>query len=1173
MTRRTLILNSLRHHARTHLGTLLGAIVASAVLIGALVVGDSVRFSLRKQALNRLGDIHLAVVQHDRYFRAALADEIQLGENVQIAPILRLQASAFFKGHHKTTGRAPNVRLMGVDDRFWKIANPQGEPPKLKKTGTGSTDLVIDAMVNLETKERLKILKGDQFQVRIAKPSLLPRDVPLAVEGKADDMVVVLNLRLTGILKANSLGDFNLRPDPQPPFNIFIPLEILQELAGKPDANNPSLLIGMANMLIAATPDGNAPTDLLDTANSKLAKHWQLADAQLALREVETNATGGGKRSLVELFSPRVFMDENMIQAAEKAGSIVGDSQVIMAYMVNKIENRALPKKFVPYSIVAAVPHKGPDSRLDSPTNHPLAKGEMLINDWLRKNQKTKLGDEVDLTYYVLGNNREMKEESRTFKVVGIVPTEGPGGDRELMPHFPGVRELKSITELDKLGFTLDEELRRQITRNPENDKYWGRNFRGRVTGYKGTPKAFISIDDAKEMWDNRYGVATAVRFPGGEGVLKTVQSELRKHFNPSNIGLEFRDMRSFALEGNSASDFGGLFIGLSFFLVVAALILMGLLFVFGVEQRAAEVGTLLAIGFTGKQTRNLLLGEGAVLAVLGALLGALAGLGYTRAMIYGLSHQWVGAIGGRDVIQYHHEPTTVALGAGIGIVVAIFTIWLTVRRLRRAKAVELLASGAGQALSAEQTISGKRSCVIALLCLLGALGLSMTMADAQGMAKAGGFFGAGTLLLVGGLYLCRTLLMRLGTAAGESFASLGTLGLRGSARRRGRSLACVCLLACGVFMVIAIGAFKINPNENADAPESGTGGFAFYAESALPIPDDLNSTASKTFIKYYVHRDGFAGEIERFPESMVSLRIREGDDASCLNLNQAREPRLLGVDPNRIRTKGVSPRFTFASTMEIDGKSGWDLLSHDFGNGIVPAVVDQNTGLWALHVKTGDTLEYPSESGEPFKLKIVGMLAFSMLQGDVIISETALVEKFPSNSGYRAFLVDKRDGQKSTELEFVLTDGLKRFGFDMTTAKKRLSNFSEVQNTYITIFQALGGLALLLGSLGLGVVVLRNVLERRGELAVMQAIGFRKSALRWLVCSEHGLLLVLGLAVGVFAALLAVWPSLTTPGSQMPWSTLIWMLTGVLISGMIWTWLAATAALRGKLLPALRSE
>ena len=302
-------------------------------------------------------------------------------------------------------------------------------------------------------------------------------------------------------------------------------------------------------------------------------------------------------------------------------------------------------------------------------------------------------------------------------------------------------------------------------------------------------------------------------------------------------------------------------------------------------------------------------------------------------------------------------------------------------------------------------------------------------------------------------------------------------------------------------------------------------------------------------------------------------MRVREGADASCLNLNQTREPRLLGVAPAKIKAMGDKARFTFASTLKVDGKSGWDLLEHDFGEGVIPAVVDQNTGMWALHLKIGDTLDYPSESGDSFKLKIVGMLAFSILQGDMIVAEDALVEKFPSNSGYRAFLIDPPVDGNATAVETVLSEGLKNHGIDLTPAKERLEQFSQVQNTYITIFQALGGLALLLGSLGLGVVVLRNVLERRGELAVMQAVGFRKGALRWLVCSEHGLLLVLGLAVGVGAALLAVWPSLTTPGAQMPWRTLGWVLAGVMASGIIWTWLAATAALRGKLLMALRSE
>ena len=183
------------------------------------------------------------------------------------------------------------------------------------------------------------------------------------------------------------------------------------------------------------------------------------------------------------------------------------------------------------------------------------------------------------------------------------------------------------------------------------------------------------------------------------------------------------------------------------------------------------------------------------------------------------------------------------------------------------------------------------------------------------------------------------------------------------------------------------------------------------------------------------------------------------------------------------------------------------------------------------------------------------------------------MVKHFPSNSGWRAFLADRPADGKPTAWEAMLNTGLANHGLDLQRADVRLAEFSQVQNTYISIFQALGGLSLLLGSLGLGVVVLRNVLERRGELAVMQAVGFRRESLRRLVCTEHGLLLALGLAVGVGAALLAVWPSLNAPGSAMPWASLGWMLGGVLASGMVWTWLAATAALRGELLPALRHE
>src|SRR5260370_5944838 len=115
-----------------------------------------------------------------------------------------------------------------------------------------------------------------------------------------------------------------------------------------------------------------------------------------------------------------------------------------------------------------------------------------------------------------------------------------------------------------------------------------------------------------------------------------------------------------------------------------------------------------------------------------------------------------------------------------------------------------------------------------------------------------------------------------------------------------------------------------------------------------------------------------------------------------------------------------------------------------------------------------------------------------------------------------------------------TLSRALQDVGLEMTPTVQRLNAFNSVQNTYLGTFQILGGLGLLLGSAGLGVVVLRNVLERRGELALLQAVGFRRLTLQWLVLSEHAGLLWLGLGVGLVSALVAILPVLLAPGAEV---------------------------------------
>ncbi|HIG80140.1 MAG TPA: ABC transporter permease, partial [Verrucomicrobiales bacterium] len=940
MTRTWLIFNSLTHHARAHAGTLLGAIVAGAVLTGSLVIGDSVKKTLQIQAQQRLGKIQAALVQHDRFFHADLAAAIHTDDQTHFAAILKLNAAGYVSDESgEIQKRANQIQLIGIDEAFWKHAMLKANLPPELNDG--------EALINPRLAAQLGLKAGDEFRLRIAKPSILPRDAPLSV---AEDLTARLTLTVAKVTGANSeLANLSLRPGAVPPFNVFVPLAWLQQKAE---------LDGRANVMLASGLSSTA--ELVQSANAALKKNWRLADAELELIENETDG-------VIDLRTDRIFLDANTLAATT-------DSQTALTYIANEFRAGT---NAAPYSMISGVSEGFFEN---TPTGD-----EMLITQWLADDLGAKAGDKIEVDYYVLGLNRQLEERRHTFTVTGIVPTEKPGW-RELMPNFPGIVDKDNLRDWNP-GIDFDSSRIRD-----QDEDYWKQ--------HRGTPKAFVALPTAQKLWANRYGEATTVRYKFAKESIKgkraEIESALRQKLDPTQIGLVFRDVRTEAITGQSASDFGGLFIGLSFFLVIAALILMGLLFVFGVEQRAPQIGTLLAIGFTGKTVRNLLLAEGFVLALIGAALGAWAGLGYTQALLKLLNSNWSGAIGNGSLV-YHAEPLTVLYGVLGGLFIALFTIWLTVRKLSRASAITLMQGEPAQPAAAP---TGRKAIITAIACAVGAIALGFAMKDAQGQMKAGGFFGAGMLLLVSCLCVCHAWLGKLATGGGASFASLGAMGWRGSARRRGRSLACIGLLACGVFLLIAVGAFRLDPTEGAGERWSGTGGFAFFGQSDVPVLFDLNTQKGREEM-------ALEGEVD-----LVQFRVRAGDDASCLNLNQTREPRLLGVNPKSLAEKKA---FTFAQG------AGWEVLDETEGNA-VPAIVDMNTGMWMLHVKVGDVINYPDESGGTFKIRIAGFLANSVLQGDLIISEKQFVKHFPSASGYRMFLIDSADPKATSAIAIALS-------------------------------------------------------------------------------------------------------------------------------------------------------
>ena len=143
----------------------------------------------------------------------------------------------------------------------------------------------------------------------------------------------------------------------------------------------------------------------------------------------------------------------------------------------------------------------------------------------------------------------------------------------------------------------------------------------------------------------------------------------------------------------------------------------------------------------------------------------------------------------------------------------------------------------------------------------------------------------------------------------------------------------------------------------------------------------------------------------------------------------------------------------------------------------------------------------------------------------------------------------------------------------DAGTTGAKLESFPAVQNTSLSTFRSLGGLGLLLGTLGMAVVLVRNVMERRRELAALRAFGFRKATLRLLVLIENLTLLAVGLTIGTVAALATAGSHVLHQVSAVPWIAILSTLGAILLVGWIACWIAARGALKAELLPALKSE
>ncbi|HEV3469468.1 MAG TPA: ABC transporter permease [Pyrinomonadaceae bacterium] len=1146
-----LVRRGLAYHWRTNLAVVAGVAVAVAVLAGALLVGDSVRASLRGLFLGRLGRAEL-VVTSANFFREELiagarsdAEFARAGFE-SAAPLVMLEGAVT---RERGGARAAGVQVYGVDERFWQfhgvegVAAPRGD----------------EVLLSPGLAEELRAAAGETLLLRVEKPSDIPVE---SLHGRKEDVGRTSRLTVRETLAASRMGEFSVRPSQAAVRAVFVSLKGLQrslEQEGRVNA-----------LLVSAREPGRAGQT--ERLGAILKNNFALEDLGVRLRALE------GDRGLA-LESESALINDALAAAAREAAEASGARTLpVLSYLANSIR---VGDREVPYSLVTAVDEEvfrglqnQPQADGDAPPLSPV-----VLNEWAARELGARAGDRVRLEYYLWQEAGRLATESAEFRVAGVVPLEGFAADRELVPEYPGITEARSLADWDP-PFPVD------LSRiRPQDEDYWDE--------HRTTPKAFVTLERGQQLWQSRFGKLTSVRVlpPGGPTAgeaLETYRKNLRAALDPTRAGMVVFAARAEGLEAaQGATDFGEYFLYFSFFLVASALLLAALFFRLGVEQRLREIGVLRAVGFTMARVRRIFLAEALVLAGLGSALGLLGAYAYGELMMHGLRTWWVDAVG-TTALSLHPTPRSLALGALGGVAAALACIVWTLRGLRRASARGLLAGvaereegEAGRRGGGQKGGRSRRGLLpvspsfrpFVAPAAFAVLGLALLALAALGLTgQVAGFFGGGTALLVALLWFQSVWLRRgrRGHIGGAGWKAVSHLGARNATHRPGRSLLCITLIAGAAFIIVAVDAFRREGEAARLEPRSGSGGYPLLAESLLPVVHDPNTPEGRDALNLKG-----AGEEVRMLDgvSFARFRLRPGDDASCLNLYRPRQPRVLAPTPDFIR----AGRFSFGSSLAAspaEEENPWLLLEREPSGGAVPVAADANSLAYVLHLKLGEEFLLERGAGqEPARLRVVAALSDSVFQGELLMSERNFLRLFPEQAGYRFFLLDLPAPEKAPEVAAALEDRLSDFGFDASPTAERLASFHRVENTFLSTFQMLGGLGLALGTLGLAAVLLRNVLERRRELALLRAVGYQRAHFALMILAENALLLFCGLLTGAACALLAVVPVVASRGGRLPLASLAALLLAVIISGLLASLLATAAALRSPLLASLRAE
>ena len=361
-----LLWQSLLYYWRTNLAVLLGVIAGTAVIGGALIVGDSVRGSLETMSRERLGDIDYALSSH-RFVRESLAKDLaarvkqsdgnaassesETSSKITIAPALvmvgaierKLQTKDEDSNTQSQYARAGQVHVYGLNQGLWGLTN-HGDVPRPTGKQIIISGRLAEQLGQTEAGINKPLEVGDEVTLWIELPASIPRDTLLG--DREQQTSVNIPLEVSQILPDRSgVGRLELHPSQQLPLNAFLDLETLQKALGlnarrvrdpirrkiiEEPARVNAIFVGTHNPAVA---EEQAAIDVAENFDQRLEESLNLQD--LSLRIVSHTDEG-----YFSLESRQQILANPFAAAARKAAKELKlPTSPALVYIANEIDN------------------------------------------------------------------------------------------------------------------------------------------------------------------------------------------------------------------------------------------------------------------------------------------------------------------------------------------------------------------------------------------------------------------------------------------------------------------------------------------------------------------------------------------------------------------------------------------------------------------------------------------------------------------------------------------------------------------------------------------------------------------------------------------------------------------------------------------------------------------